>query len=296
MELNEILLVCAALLPAIVLGVYVFQKDRVEKEPMGLLLILILLGCAICYPVAELESVFSSLLFKIFAPFGKVVNGKLLLSGTTYKLYHACKYFIGVALIEEGAKFLAMYFATHKNKNFNSLFDGLVYAVFVSLGFAALENVLYVRQYGWMNALMRGILAVPGHTFFGVLMGYYYSLWHMYEKAGERELQMKQAGLAGNLQKTFSGKRYLALSLLIPTLAHGMYDFSCTSNSMLATLAFYAFILFLYIYCFSKIKNVSRFDMADAMCAKAILQKRYPHLKEVLMEKPESTDQVPDEL
>lgn len=295
MELNEILLVCAALLPAIVLGVYVFRKDRVEKEPLGLLLLLILLGFAICYPAAEIESLFSSLLYKIFTPFGKVVNGKLLLSGTTYKLYHASKYFIGVALVEEGLKFLAMYLATHKNKNFNSLFDGVVYAVFVSLGFAALENILYVRQYGWMNALMRGILAVPGHTFFGVLMGYYYSLWHMYEKAGERELQLKQAGIAGNLQKIFSGKRYLALSLLIPTLAHGMYDFSCTSNSLLATLGFYAFILFLYIYCFGKIKNVSRFDMADSMCANAILQKRYPHLKDVLLQKTDNTDRV-DEL
>ena len=87
MELNEILLVCAALFPAIVLGIYVFHKDRVEKEPIGLLLILILLGFAICYPAAELESVFSKLLFKIFTPFGKVITAPCFSVCNKYKSF-----------------------------------------------------------------------------------------------------------------------------------------------------------------------------------------------------------------
>jgi RsiW-degrading membrane proteinase PrsW (M82 family) len=232
MGLNGFLLLCAALFPAIALCIYVFKKDRVEKEPMGLLLSLFFLGMVICFPAAEIENVLLGFIDSVFLPFGVEVGGEVVLNNAVYQTYIVCQNFIGIARVEEGLKLLILLWRTSKNKNFNSLFDGVVYAVFVSLGFAALENILYVRQYGWMNALMRGILAVPGHTFFGVLMGYYYSLWHMYEKAGERELQLKQAGLAGNLQKTFSGKRYLALSLLIPTLAHGMYDFSCTSNSL----------------------------------------------------------------
>lgn len=286
MELNEtlngVLLVCAALLPAIVLCIYIFKKDSVDKEPVLLLLSLLAVGVAICYPAAEIESVFNKLLAKLFAPLGKNIGGTVYLSGVPYRLYHACKYFIGVALVEEGLKFVAMCFVTGKNKNFNSLFDGLVYAVFVSLGFAALENVLYVRQYGWINALARGVLSVPGHMFFGVIMGYYYSLWHMHEKAKNREQILKRAGYIAREEKEFSGTYYLVMSLLVPVLAHGMYDFCCTNNSLLSTLAFYGFIVYLYIYCFTKIRNVSRFDMRDSMCANALLQQKYPHLKDAL--------------
>ena len=82
-NLNEILLVCAALLPAIVLCIYTFRKDSVEKEPLGLLLCLLALGCVICYPAAEIESAISKLLLKIFTPFGRKVGEKLLLSGMT---------------------------------------------------------------------------------------------------------------------------------------------------------------------------------------------------------------------
>ena len=284
LSINEILLICAALLPAIVLCVYIYKKDGVEKEPIHLLLCLLALGCAICYPAAELETIIGKLLTKIFTPYGRMIGGKLYLADGPYKIYHACKYFIGVALVEEGLKFLALHFATRKNKNFNSLFDGVIYAVFVSLGFAALENVLYVLRYGWMNAFVRGVLSVPGHMFFGVIMGYYYSLSHMHEKAREQEQILKRAGYISYSGKEFSGKMYLFLSLLIPTVAHGIYDFCCTSNSTLATISFYGFIFFLYIYCFTKISNVSRFDMRDSMCANALMQKKYPHLKDVLVQ------------
>ena len=280
--LNGVLLVCAALLPAIVLCIYVFKKDSVEKEPILLLLCLLAAGCAICYPAAEIESALIKLFTKLFEPLGRKIGGKVYLSGYPLRLFKLCKYFIGVALVEEGLKFVAMYFITFKNKNFNSLFDGLVYAVFVSLGFAAVENVLYVRQYGWINALMRGLLSVPGHMFFGVMMGYYYSLWHMHKKAKGQEQILKRAGHIDREEENFISWVYLAAALLVPVLVHGFYDFSCTDSSLLSIICFYALIVFLYIYCFSKIYNVSRFDMSDSMCAKALMLEKYPHLKEVV--------------
>ena len=148
MELNEILLVCAALLPAIALCIYAYRKDRVEKEPVGLLLGLLVLGALSCYPAGELEGVVGGWIRDIFKSFGRESEGVLYLSGTTYKIYNAVKYVFGVALIEEGMKFLILYMVTKDNKNFNCLFDGLIYAIFVSLGFAALENVFYVLLSG----------------------------------------------------------------------------------------------------------------------------------------------------
>ncbi len=284
MSLNDILLVCAALLPAIALCIYVFKKDRVEKEPIGLLLGLLLLGGLICFPAAEVEGGLIDLLDSIFSPYMVEYEGKFYLFGTAYKLYNACKYFIGVALVEEGFKFLVLFIFTRKNKNFNSLFDGLIYAVFVSLGFAALENVFYVLEYGWINALVRAVMSVPGHMFFAVLMGYYYSHWHMHEKARQLELNLQKVGLIKQKGLEFSGKRYLVLGLLIPVLAHGWYDYCCTIETIIATISLYAFLIFLYIYCFKKIKSMSKGDMEDTVYSTIMLLEKYPHLIEKLKE------------
>ncbi len=278
MSLNDILLVCAALFPAAALCIYVFKKDRVEKEPIGLLLGLLLLGGLICFPAAEIETVLIDLLDSIFSPLAVEYEGELYLFGATFKIYNACKYFIGVALVEEGLKFGVLFFLTRNNKNFNSLFDGLVYAVFVSLGFAALENVFYVLENGWINALMRAVMSVPGHMFFAVLMGYYYSLWHMYEKAKEQERSLKRTGMISQSAIEFSGKAYLVLSVLVPVFAHGLYDYCCTLGTVSATVALYAFLLFLYIYCFRKIKNMSKGDMDDTTYSNAMVLRKYPHL------------------
>ncbi len=278
MKVNDILLTCAALFPAIALCIYIFKKDRVEKEPLGLLLSLLGLGVLICFPAAEIETVLFDFFDRLFDPFTVEYGGKRYLVGTMYEIYNACKYFIGVALVEEGLKFAAMFLATRHNKNFNSLFDGLVYAVFVSLGFAGLENVFYVLENGWINAIMRALMSVPGHMFFAVLMGYYYSLWHMYEKAAQQERELKQAGLIERGTKVFSGKKYLVLSLLVPVFAHGLYDYYCTLGTTFSTVALYAFILFLYFYCFRRIKKMSKGDTDDATYSTAMVLAKYPHL------------------
>lgn len=282
MDLNKILLVGAALLPAVVLCFYIFKKDRAEKEPIGLLFGLLGLGVAICFPAAKIEGVLIEVFDTMFQPFTYENAGESYLPNGIYVIYNACKYFIGVALVEEGLKFLAMFLLTRKNKNFNSLFDGIVYAVFVSLGFAAFENVLYVLENGWMNALLRGVLSVPGHMFFAVLMGYYYSFWHIYKKANVQERGLKQAGLIPADAKEFSGKKFIVFSLLVPTVAHGIYDFCCTLGTTEAVLVFYGFIIFLYIYCFIKIHRMSKLDVDDNTYSSRLVLKKYPYLASML--------------
>ena len=175
MTVNTILLVIAGLVPAVVLCFYVFSKDKVEKEPLPLLLKLLLLGAISCLPAAYLETAIISVIDGIFK--------NLTMTPILDRIYKAVYYFIGVALVEEGLKWLILYYVTKNNKEFNCIFDGMIYAIFVSLGFAAFENVLYVMEYGWINAVMRAILSVPGHMFFAVMMGWYYSLWHITELA-----------------------------------------------------------------------------------------------------------------
>lgn len=282
MSLNDILLVVAALVPAIVLCVYIFIKDRVEKEPIGLLLGLFGLGVVICFPAATLEGWISPIIDNIFSAFIYEQNGGLYMNETPYRIYTFFSNFIGVALIEEGLKFLVMYFVTRKNKNFNSLFDGLVYAVFVSLGFAAFENVLYVLDFGWETAIMRAVMSVPGHMFFAVMMGYYYSLWFVTKQARKLEIGFRERGLIPRAMEDFSEKKYMVLCLVVPICIHGFYDYCCNYDSNLATIALFALIIGLYIYCFKKINSFSKADTGTINFAMGMMYKKYPQLVELL--------------
>ncbi len=289
MDLNKILLICAALLPAAALCIYVFKKDRTEKEPLGLLLLLLGLGAVICYPAAQTESGLLQGIAEAFSDSVSTVNGiTYYADNTTYIMYNIVENFIGIALVEEGFKFVVLFAVTRRNKNFNSLFDGLIYSVFVSLGFAALENVLYVTQYGWGNAVMRALLAVPGHMFFAVLMGYYYSMWNLFNKANALERAYKSNGFIMANAEEFTYKKYLTLSLVMPILAHGFYDFCCSVNYTLATVGLYAFVIFLYMYCFGKIKKMSRLDGDNNSLAFGLVVKKYPHLVEYFNRAPQA--------
>jgi RsiW-degrading membrane proteinase PrsW (M82 family) len=111
--------------------------------------------------------------------------------------------FIVVALVEEFSKYVIVKLYAQKNKEFNESFDGIVYAVFVSMGFAALENVLYVFQYGVATGITRAFTAVPAHAVFGVLMGYFMGK----AKFSENKFILNITGL------------------LLATIFHGAYDF-----------------------------------------------------------------------
>lgn len=276
--MNNFLLVIAALLPAIILCVYVFKKDRAEKEPIGLLIKLCVLGVLCCFPAAYFEGHIIDGIDALFSVFTYVdAAGAEALPKNIFYVYHFFKFFAGVALVEEGFKWLALLYATRKNKEFNSLFDGLIYAIFVSVGFAAFENVLYVLEHGWVNAIVRGVLSVPGHMFFAVLMGYHYSFWHIAEKAGFMEATLQREGVipAGKL---ISGRKNMVLSIVMPVLAHGLYDYCCALGSGLGTIIFLVFVIGLYIHCFKKIRKMSVADAPEERYVNLLLLKKYPQL------------------
>ena len=280
MGTETLLLILAALAPAIVLCIYIYKKDRVEKEPIGLLLLLLGMGVIICFPAAKLESFFSEFYNGIFSAFGTERDGAVYLESTTFRIYQFFENFLNIALVEEGFKCLALVLVTRKNKNFNSVFDGMIYAVFVSLGFAGFENILYVIDEGFDLAVRRALLSVPAHMFFAVIMGYYYSFWNLIERAKRMEKQLKAQGLISANSPVRSNKRHAVLMLVMPVMAHGFYDYCLSVESSAAIIAFFVFVAFLYIYCFGKVKKLSKADGYSDSIAAAWVLGRYPHLIE----------------
>lgn len=171
-----------SVLPVILLLVFIYRQDKYEKEPLGLLMLTFLGGIVSIFLVLGLVSLINNLWY----------------SDTVF--YSA---FIEAGLPEELCKFAVLFILIWRNKNFNEYMDGIVYATFVSLGFACLENILYVFGSGFGTGVMRAVISVPGHFLFGVLMGYFFSL-AKFDKS-KRPL-------------------YLLLSLLVPAAAHGLFD------------------------------------------------------------------------
>ena len=225
-----IIYITAALLPAFFLMRYIYVHDTVEKEPPLLLLNLILRGVLAALAAAVLEMI------------GKALLGSFVPAGSpNYVFYFA---FLVVAAAEEGMKYLFLYRRTWHDPNFNCRFDGIVYAAFVSLGFAGFENILYVFQYGLSVALPRAILAIPGHLGFSVFMGFFYS----------------RAKRRYDIGKITTGRVHLLLAYLAPVFLHGVYDSCCMLGSNMSTVVFLLFVAAMYFIVIRMIKRESRTD------------------------------------
>lgn len=161
------ILIAAAIIPAIFLLVKVYKADRLEREPPLLLLSLVLYG------------IIATGLAMVTESLGSVVLNSIFSQNTI--LYNVMMYFIVVAFSEEGFKYLLLKNRTWYSPAFNCQFDGVVYATFVSLGFALWENIGYVLRYGFGTAMVRAVTAVPGHACFGVFMGAWYGLAKRYD-------------------------------------------------------------------------------------------------------------------
>ena len=134
---------------------------------------------------------------------------------------------------------------------FDYRFDAVVYCVFAALGFAALENILYVAQFGFAVAVSRALLSVPGHCFFAVYMGIYLGQAKMVERA----MQRYYIELPDEMPE-----QYLRASLLVPTLLHGFWDFSLSVGGGLMTVLFYLFVLAFFVDAYRKLRFAAGSD------------------------------------
>jgi len=227
--LNPIL-IAAAVIPAVVLLVKVYKVDHLDKESPRLLWNLVVRGV--------IATVFAMLTEWI----GEFVLSSFVQEQTV--LYNFLLYFIVVAVSEEGFKYLLMKQRTWKDPEFNFQFDGVVYAVFVSLGFALWENISYVLMYGFGTALVRAVTAVPGHACFGVFMGAWYGLAKKYESYGMHS----------------QSKTCRVVALLSSIVLHGCYDFTASIENQNYAWVFVAFVVVMFIVAFRLVKKLSQND------------------------------------
>lgn len=173
-------------LPAIILFVVIMALDRRRPEPFGQLVKAFFFGAI---PVGII----------IFTAFLTDLVGIELNQGPFVSA------FFSTAIPEEALKLLMLWLVLRKNKYYDKKFDGIVYSCCLGLGFAAFENVLFLLDFNIGLVILRGTISVPGHFLFAVMMGYFYSLAHYNTK--RRKLNM-------------------ALTFLVPMLAHGLYDYA----------------------------------------------------------------------
>lgn len=182
-------LLIATATPIIIVIIYIYIKDKYEKESKRVLLYSFLLGAVLSIVITTLLYVF----FDLFLP----------LPDDHSVWQQFVKAFFVVALVEEFSKYIMVRYYAQPKKDFNEPFDGIIYAVMVSMGFAAVENLFYVLEGGMQVAVLRAVTAIPAHACFAVLMGYY----------------MGKAKFSNNRVK------YNLIGLGLAVLFHGAYDF-----------------------------------------------------------------------
>ena len=235
------------ILPMVLIILYINNRDK-NKEPIGLLTKLFGLGMLSC-----LIALLLSLGLDNILPFMK--NSGENQSLTSIFLYS----FIGIATVEEISKWILLYIGGYKSKHFNESYDVIVYSVFVSLGFAFLENVLFLINEQTIDiyaVILRAISAVPGHACYGVFMGYYLSL----SKKDKLDNNKKIA------------QNNILLSIIVPILLHGIYDFCLLVEIKELIFVFIVFMVGLYTVTYKKIestsKNSYKLDTKEKYCKK----------------------------
>jgi RsiW-degrading membrane proteinase PrsW (M82 family) len=214
-----------ALAPAIAIALFVYFKDKYEKEPVGVLVACFIFGVLICFPAG----IWNSGIFEVFGFDLDAKDNKMLTS-----FFMA---FFVVGLGEETLKYLVLILYAYRKESFNEPFDGIVYAVMVSLGFAALENIFYVMEGGMGVAILRMFTAVPMHAGFAVIMGYYVGLAKFYK------------GSAASREKSLKG-------LFYAVLLHGFYDFVLFQDDLpLLGLLIFPMIIWVFFLCKRAMKN-----------------------------------------
>lgn len=200
--MSLLFLILLALAPVFIISLFVYFKDKQNKEPFRLIILALALGMLSIIPAIILELIGNSFFDKM----------------TMFNTFIYA--FFVVSLSEEGVKFFVLRKFFYRKDEFNERFDGIVYSVMISMGFAAVENIMYSLNHGFGTAIMRIFTAVPAHAGFAIMMGYF----------------VGKAKFAKSLN-TY----YLLIGLFAAILFHGLYDFFLLQNDS-DSLKLFAFV------------------------------------------------------
>lgn len=152
-------LLLLSIIPVASVIIYVYHNDMHEKEPIGLLIKMFLLGGIISIIITSILYLIADIIIPL---------------NDNYSVFQQfIKAFFIVGLIEEFSKYILVKKYAQNHKAFNEPYDGIIYAVMVSMGFAATENIFYVLEGGYQVALLRAFTAIPAHASFAIIMGYF---------------------------------------------------------------------------------------------------------------------------
>lgn len=209
-----------ALIPVIILVIFLLAVDRHDREPLRLLGKVFLFGMLASIPILIIETILVRV--NIFTGFLGILFQSFIVAGLT----------------EEYMKRRVVMKTAYRHQAFNEKMDGIIYCAFASLGFAAVENIMYLISYFQDTpevAFYRAVFSVPGHMLFAVTMGYYLAL-------------SKYA------DSPVLNRKYYKNSLLYPVLLHGTFN-TILSLNLPILLVFVPFIGFLWIYNMKKLNK-----------------------------------------
>ena len=226
--IKNLILLVIAILPIYLIGLYIYSKDK-EKESKKLLIKLFCFGIISCIPAVILE----------------LAVGGIFGSQTDMSMFRMFFYvLISIALVEEVCKWFFIYKISYKHKEFDHIYDAIVYCVFLSLGFAAFENIFYVFEGGLKIAFLRAISAIPGHACYAITMGNYLGLAKMYFFSNNKKLE----------------KKNLRLSIIIPIIMHSLYDYCLFTGSFVFLVIFLIILVSIYIYGIKTVRKKSKIE------------------------------------
>lgn len=222
----KVILLILSFLPVVLLGLYIYSKDS-DKEPKSLLFGLFVSGF-----LSALIVIFANLFIVTFFPDFYVSSNYNRYSFLIIFLL----IFLEMGVLEELSKWIMIMFIGFKNKEFDQIYDIIVYSVFVALGFAAFENVFYVMQGGVGVGIYRAIFSVPGHAAFGVIMGYF-------------------LGLAKTSRSRSMRIWFMIFSVFFPAILHTVYNFCLIAETTPYLMMFIGFMIILYFIAFKRINE-----------------------------------------
>lgn len=204
-------IISAGIAPGVALLSYFYLKDEYETEPLSLVLRTFLFGAILVFPIMFIQHVFDA---------EGIVTTKF------------ARAFFASGLLEEFVKWFVVYFFIFDHQEFDEPYDGIVYSASVSLGFATIENILYLLANGVEVAVTRAVLPVSSHALFAVMMGFY---------LGKAKFHGRK-------------RRYLCFSFFLPFFLHGMYDFILLTQEKWGYYML-PFMLFLWWLALRKVKQ-----------------------------------------
>lgn len=275
MNYSQFELLLTAFLPSFILCIYVFIKDRTEKEPIPLLIGLLVSGAAFALPAYYATNAVIKLSNRLFDSYYELnESGIATYVNTGSMVTHTFVTSLFSAIVVVIMIFIPVFLITFRNKNFNCLFDGVVYGTFTAYGFSICFNVMKSSEIGWNYVSGKAFSTIPFFLLVGVYMGLLYTVWHKYSVAAKEEKRLSSLGKI-NIVKPFRSAKWLALSIAVPIIVYCNFDFSGSVRILNFKYFYFGFIAVTYVIAFIIIHKLSESDATDGDITNALIRKKY---------------------